>query len=288
MGAFVDSDFREAQESQLTLGTTSLLSIFFGLALVCGLFFGLGYSLGRRGMSQLANLKPPAIPAPAAQPIAPAKTVIVAPAIAPEQPLLIAQVESASLPAPMLLPARRSPQPVFHAIPQAAPLNTSATVARVPVATLLATKQFLPKPSAIQPVTVQPNADLNGPIPWKWTPPFDVHHGDMHPKLARPRVLRTGVSHPVESGGAMDTAAIDDTKISPLSHSALTVQIAALSRQDDAQVLADALRKRGFFASIHNGNEDSLYHVQVGPFERRIALATQQRLIAKGYNAVVK
>jgi cell division septation protein DedD len=61
-----------------------------------------------------------------------------------------------------------------------------------------------------------------------------------------------------------------------------------MSRQDDAQVLADTLRKRGFVASIQNGNEDTLYHVQVGPLERRVALATQQRLIARGYNAVVK
>jgi hypothetical protein len=53
-------------------------------------------------------------------------------------------------------------------------------------------------------------------------------------------------------------------------------------------VLTDALRKHGFPASIHNGNDDTLYHVEMGPLERRTALAAQQRLIARGYNATVK
>jgi hypothetical protein len=38
----------EQQDRELTLSSTTLLVIFFGLVLVCGLFFGLGYTLGRR------------------------------------------------------------------------------------------------------------------------------------------------------------------------------------------------------------------------------------------------
>src|ERR1700761_1618301 len=37
----------ETKASEITLGTASLLGIFFGLVLVCGVFFGFGYSLGR-------------------------------------------------------------------------------------------------------------------------------------------------------------------------------------------------------------------------------------------------
>jgi DedD protein len=42
LGRSVAEDDRE-----ITLGTRSLLGIFFGLVLVCGIFFGLGYSVGR-------------------------------------------------------------------------------------------------------------------------------------------------------------------------------------------------------------------------------------------------
>src|ERR1700679_254053 len=36
------------QDRELTISSTTLLAIFFGLVLLCGLFFGLGYTLGRR------------------------------------------------------------------------------------------------------------------------------------------------------------------------------------------------------------------------------------------------
>jgi DedD protein len=41
-------------ERELTLSSTTLLAIFFGLVLICGLFFGLGYTLGRRAPSESA------------------------------------------------------------------------------------------------------------------------------------------------------------------------------------------------------------------------------------------
>src|ERR1700679_2492219 len=34
-------------DTEIALGTRSLLAIFFGLVLVCAIFFGLGYSVGR-------------------------------------------------------------------------------------------------------------------------------------------------------------------------------------------------------------------------------------------------
>ena len=37
----------EPQDSEVTLGTGKLLAIFFGLVIVCGIFFALGYSFGR-------------------------------------------------------------------------------------------------------------------------------------------------------------------------------------------------------------------------------------------------
>ena len=69
----------------------------------------------------------------------------------------------------------------------------------------------------------------------------------------------------------------------------IMVQIAAVSRQEDAEVLAGALRKRGFNPSVHPGTADKFFHVQVGPFTDKTQAETmKQHLLADGYNAIVK
>jgi DedD protein len=40
------------RDTELTLSSFSLLGIFFGLVLLCGLFFGIGYEVGRHSASQ--------------------------------------------------------------------------------------------------------------------------------------------------------------------------------------------------------------------------------------------
>ena len=42
-----DEEELEGKASEITLSTASLLGIFFGLVLICGVFFGFGYSMGR-------------------------------------------------------------------------------------------------------------------------------------------------------------------------------------------------------------------------------------------------
>src|ERR1700735_1938513 len=37
----------DERASEITLSTASFLGIFFGLVLICGVFFGFGYSMGR-------------------------------------------------------------------------------------------------------------------------------------------------------------------------------------------------------------------------------------------------
>lgn len=44
------------RDAELTLGTGTLLAIFLGLVLLCGLCFGLGYEFGRRAAPSAANL----------------------------------------------------------------------------------------------------------------------------------------------------------------------------------------------------------------------------------------
>ena len=67
------------------------------------------------------------------------------------------------------------------------------------------------------------------------------------------------------------------------------VQIAAVSHPEDAQVLVDALRKRGYEVTAQRDASDSLIHVQTGPFvNRNDANAMRQKLLNDGYNAIVQ
>lgn len=70
---------------------------------------------------------------------------------------------------------------------------------------------------------------------------------------------------------------------------ALMVEVAALSRVDDAKVLVTALRQRGYAVTARREPADSLIHVQVGPFGNRSdANAMCERLLGDGYNAIVQ
>ena len=67
------------------------------------------------------------------------------------------------------------------------------------------------------------------------------------------------------------------------------VQIAAVSHSEDAEVLVNALRKRGYTATARRDPADSLIHVQTGPFvNRNDANAMRQKLLNDGYNAIVQ
>lgn len=67
------------------------------------------------------------------------------------------------------------------------------------------------------------------------------------------------------------------------------VQIAAVSHPEDADVLMNALRKRGYSVTARRDNADTLIHVQTGPFvNRNDANAMRQKLLNDGYNAIVQ
>jgi hypothetical protein len=68
-----------------------------------------------------------------------------------------------------------------------------------------------------------------------------------------------------------------------------TVQVAAVSKQEDADILATALRKKQYPVFIASATGDALFHVQVGPFStQQDADTMRNRLSADGYNAIVK
>jgi len=68
------------------------------------------------------------------------------------------------------------------------------------------------------------------------------------------------------------------------------VQVAAVSRQEDAEALVEALKKKQYPAFIaNNPSTDKFHHVQVGPYaELKDAEAMRARLISDGYNPIVK
>ena len=69
----------------------------------------------------------------------------------------------------------------------------------------------------------------------------------------------------------------------------LTVQIAVVSNQEDAEVLVSALHKRGYAVALSQDAADGQYHVRVGPFASLSEANTvRQKLLNDGYNAVVQ
>jgi len=88
------------------------------------------------------------------------------------------------------------------------------------------------------------------------------------------------------------------TKASPASDAASAtpsiagyyVQVAAVSRQEDAEALVEALKKKQYPAfTANNPATDKFYHVQVGPYaELKDAEAMRNRLVGDGYNPIVK
>lgn len=102
-----DVDDDAPPDRELTLGTGTILAIFFGIVLLCGVFFGFGYKMGSSKPAQPAvaaapvtstlpsatfNSFKPAAGSPAAS--------AASPAIAPARPLNEAPEASAPAPAP--------------------------------------------------------------------------------------------------------------------------------------------------------------------------------------------
>ncbi len=75
-----------------------------------------------------------------------------------------------------------------------------------------------------------------------------------------------------------------------LPTAAYFVQVAAVSKQEDADALVDALKKKDYPAFVANAAAtDKFFHVQVGPFsDIKDAEAMRTRLISDGYNPILK
>jgi DedD protein len=254
MRRFFDENPRESTrgtgETELTLGAGMLLTVFFGLVLLCGLCFGLGYAVGSRGSKGPVFQSQP--PAAGPSPQMPANSQQGKPSAAEQPPALPEPQPASADQAANAVPPGSAPgaeQVAGQAnAPGAVPATTAAAGTGVP-----ATAQQVVTPSNSGWHPVQPALPGGtGAMP------------NAQPAVAnqvRPAITGQGT---------------------------LMVQIAALSNQEDAGVLIGALRRRGYAVSAVRYPADSLIHVCIGPFNNRAdANSMKLKLQSDGYNAQV-
>jgi DedD protein len=96
---------------------------------------------------------------------------------------------------------------------------------------------------------------------------------------------------PAQPAPASQTpAANSDAPSTVLPTSAYFVQVAAVTKQEDADALVDALKKKDYPAFVAPQSKmDNFFHVQVGPYsDVKEAEAMRTRLIADGYSPILK
>ncbi len=71
-----------------------------------------------------------------------------------------------------------------------------------------------------------------------------------------------------------------------IPNGALILQVAALTRQDDALSIASSLQKKHFAAYVQTPQKDKFYRVQVGPFkDKKTADTAKKGLESEGFKA---
>jgi len=179
-------------DTEITLGTGKMLALFFGLVILCAVFFGMGFSMGRNSVRSAPELLPSPSSSSGTRPSASNKT--------PAPP-----VESK--------PAQGSQQ-------------------QTPADTTAASSNPSPQTSAPDQSAAQP---------------------------------------PTQPG------------------TGYFVQVAAVSKQEDAEALVEALKSRQYAAFIANPSPDKFFHVQVGPFaDIKEAESMRSKLVSDGYNPILK
>jgi DedD protein len=96
-------------------------------------------------------------------------------------------------------------------------------------------------------------------------------------------------ANPPAKSGASDGDAPPDPTALVSGQSNYFVQVAAVSKQEDAAALVDALKKKQYAAFAANTPPDKLFHVQVGPFsDIKDAENARGQLVKDGYNPILK
>jgi cell division septation protein DedD len=240
-GVFDDEELEQPKrrrDAELTLGAGMLLLIFFGLVVVCGLCFGLGYAIGRHGSQPTLAAGQP--PADGAQSPLQANGALPKPS---------ATAQAAAEPA--------QSAPPLDAQPGSTDLPQSAAAVTVPVGA---------------PQNSSPAASASGQ-PQGASPPSQPQ---VHPALAQQ-------ANPPQAAAAPHASPVVPAAVP------LMVQIAAVTHEEDADVLVGALRKRGYAVAARRDPADNLIHVRIGPFNNRDeANRWRLKLLNDGYNAMIQ
>ena len=197
---------------EISLGTGTVLAIFLALAVVCSLFFGLGYSMGKKSI------------------------------------------------------------PLTQVAAAASPSSGSPSSLR--------------NPSASRPdlQVVQPLEESSGPAAAETGPNRATDRAtDRFPTAKSTSRDYATPLKPVPT--AVEAVAPSTANAGPQSF----VQVAAVSRKEDADLLLTALKHRGYTGLLRQQPQDKLLHIQVGPFAtKKDAELMRQRLIVDGYNPILK
>jgi DedD protein len=129
-----------------------------------------------------------------------------------------------------------------------------------------------------------PNAQV---VPAAATSTGDAGQPSVHPALAPAPATAPSVQPPAGVQPAVAQASAPPAASAPGAN--LMVQIAAVSHPEDAEVLTDALRKRGYPVTARRDPADNLIHVRIGPFATLAeANSWRMKLLSDGYNAIVQ
>ena len=165
--------------------------------------------------------------------------------------------------------------------------------------TMAGAGSLLSAPTAVPATIVRPSATKNGTAqatPQSSSNDFSFYKA-VGEKNANSALTPQGsaTATPTATSPTADRApkAATDAAISaptPPTSGSYYVQVAAVSRQEDADALVEALKRKQYPAfTANNTAADKFYHVQVGPYaELKDAEAMRARLIGDGYNPIVK
>lgn len=121
-----------------------------------------------------------------------------------------------------------------------------------------------------------------------------VEQKNANPQLTPPADAKTDTSataatNSTTTAPASTPAANPNDSATALPTSGYFVQVAAVSKPDDAEALVDALKKKEYPAFVASPTTDKLFRVQLGPFaEVKEAEAMRTRLIGDGYSPILK
>ncbi len=222
-----DNDLRDFSSNdepdrEISLGATTILGIFFALALLCAVFFGFGYSQGRRSV----------------------------PSVSPSSESTLTLESNASKPPGSVTPQTALPEK------QSSGATESAIVPLTQSSSPQQEEQHISTPVPVKTAALEPTPTTSKPT------------ASPVPKQPAPIPTAVAASSPGSS----------------------VVQVAAMSHQEDADVVALDLKRRGYPVAVRRVPQDKLFHVQIGPYAtKKDADAMRQHLQADGYNnAIVK